>query len=75
MGRDPFATGVLVTRVMRRGYARRIVRSGDVITEVNGEKVETLSDLEGLLGTNASGTWKLEVVGRNGRKRSGTVRL
>ena len=74
MGRDPFATGVLVTRIMRRGYARRIVRPGDVITSVNGRKIEKLRDLEGLLNANATRTWNLE-VDRNGRKISGSVRL
>ena len=74
MGRDPFATGVLVTRIMRRGYARRIVRPGDVITSVNGRKIEKLRDLEGLLNANATRTWNLE-VDRNGRKISGNVRL
>lgn len=74
MGRDPFETGVLVTRILRRGYARRVVRSGDVITGVNGEKIESLSDLERLLKANSTSTWKLE-LDRNGRAISGTIRL
>ena len=74
MGRDPFATGVLVTRIMRRGYARRIVRPGDIIVGVNGQKIETLDELEDLLSGSEDRTWKLE-LDRNGRPISGSVRL
>lgn len=74
MGRDPFATGVLVTRIMRSGYARRIVRPGDVIVGVNGQRIQTLDDLEGLLDAEGTRTWQLE-LDRNGRKISGSVRL
>ena len=74
MGRDPFATGVLVTRIMRRGYARRIVRPGDVIVGVNGKKIDSLDDLEKLLNASGTRTWQLE-LDRNGRKISGSVRL
>ena len=74
MGRDPFATGVLVTRIMRRGYARRIVRPGDLIVGVNGKKIDSLDDLEKLLNASGTRTWQLE-LDRNGRKISGSVRL
>jgi len=74
MGRDPFASGVLVTRILRRGYARRIVRPGDLIVGVNGKDIKTLRDLEGLLGAPAGSTWKLD-IDRNGRRISGSVRL
>ncbi len=74
MGRDPFATGILVTRIMRRGYARRVVRPGDLIVGVNGQKINSLDELEDLLSDQERRTWQLE-IDRNGRKITGSVRL
>jgi Do/DeqQ family serine protease len=73
MGRDPFDTGILVTRVLRNAYARRVVRPGDVILSVNGESVEDLQVLEAKLAQPRS-QWAIEVE-RNGRTIRGTVRL
>jgi len=73
MGRDPFDTGILVTRVLRNAYARRVVRPGDVILSVNGESVEDLQVLEAELAQPRS-QWAIEVE-RNGRTIRGTVRL
>lgn len=73
LGRDPFETGVLVTRVMRRAYARRIVQPGDIIRSVDGRTVDNLDDLERALD-RGSGRWAIE-LDRNGRRISGTVVL
>lgn len=73
MGRDPFASGVLVTRIMRGAYAWRIVRPGDLIVSVNGDSVKTLKDLDDALA-DAEDSWAIE-LDRNGRRISGTVRL
>ncbi|MEO1642361.1 MAG: Do family serine endopeptidase [Pseudomonadota bacterium] len=73
LGRDPFETGVLVTRVMRRAYARRIVQPGDIIRSVDGKTVNSLGDLERALDRE-SGRWAIE-IDRNGRRVSGTVVL
>ena len=73
LGRDPFDTGVLVTRILRGAYARRIVRPGDVILSVNGQSVDTLDELNDLLG-DETGQWRIE-LDRNGRRISGTVRI
>lgn len=73
LGRDPFETGVLVTRVMRRAYARRIVQPGDIIRSVDGKTVMGLEDLERALDRD-SGRWSIE-IDRNGRRISGTVVL
>ncbi|MEM9740947.1 MAG: PDZ domain-containing protein, partial [Pseudomonadota bacterium] len=73
LGRDPFDTGILVTRVLRNAYARRVVRPGDVIVSVNGEGVDTLRDLEMELAQPRN-QWAIE-VDRNGRRIRGTVRL
>lgn len=73
LGRDPFDTGVLVTRIQRRAYAWRIVRPGDLIVSVDGRSVETLDDLDIALDRDA-GRWAIE-IDRNGRRISGTVTL
>ncbi|MEL6568671.1 MAG: Do family serine endopeptidase [Pseudomonadota bacterium] len=73
LGRDPFETGILVTRVLRNAYARRVVRPGDVILTVNGQDVDDLDALEAQLGLPRT-QWAIE-VDRNGRRIRGTVRL
>lgn len=73
MGRDPFQTGVLVTRIMRGAYAWRVVRPGDLIVSVNGTEIGGLSDLDEALADETA-TWTIE-LDRNGRPISGTVRL
>ena len=73
LGRDPFDSGVLVTRVMRRAYARRVVRSGDIIQSVDGQPIKTLDDLDAALDRD-SGRWEIE-IDRNGRSISGFVTL
>ena len=73
LGRDPFESGVLVNRVMRRSYARRVVRSGDIITAVDGQPIKTLDDLDAALDRE-SGRWEIE-IDRNGRSISGFVNL
>jgi Do/DeqQ family serine protease len=73
IGRDPFDTGVLVTRILRGAYARRIVRPGDIIVSVNGKATETLEDLNGVLSDGGS-LWRIELE-RNGRRVQGTVRI
>lgn len=73
LGRDPFDSGVLVTRVMRRAYARRIVRSGDIIQSIDGQPIQTLDDLDAALDRD-SGRWEIE-IDRNGRSISGFVTL
>jgi len=73
LGRDPFVTGVLVTRIQRRAYAWRIVRPGDLIVSIDGKTVKTLDDLDAALDRDA-GRWQIE-IDRNGRRISGTVTL
>ena len=50
LGGDPFASGVIVSRVDSRGYARRGVgiQTGDVILAVNGRAVTSAEQLAGL---------------------------
>ncbi len=73
LGRDPFDTGVLVTRILRGAYARRIVRPGDVIVGVNGQRIETMQDLSRALEVDQA-VWQVE-IDRNGRLISGRVRI
>ena len=73
LGRDPFESGVLVNRVMRGAYARRIVRSGDIIVEIDGQSIKTIEDLDQALDRD-SGRWDIE-INRNGRTISGSITL
>ncbi len=73
--RDPFATGVLVTRVIRQSYARRYgVRPGDTLVEVNGRAIRTVEDLDQAIKSVKGREWPV-VIERNGRRVAGTLRL
>ena len=73
LGRDPFESGVLVTRILRGAYARRIVRPGDVIVAVNGAPTPSIDALRDRLESDGN-LWRIE-LDRNGRRVSGTVRM
>lgn len=74
LGGDPFATGLLVTRIMRGGYARRFLRPGDIIVGVNGAPVETLEDFNAALERAEEQGWTAAVQ-RNGRRIEGNIPL
>jgi len=74
LGGDPFAKGLLVTRIMRGGYARRFLRPGDIIVGVNGEPVETLGDFEDALELSERRGWSAAIE-RNGRRIEGPIPL
>lgn len=71
LGRDPFETGILVTRIQRGAYAWRLIRPGDVILSIDDRPVLTITDLEEAL-TRSRGRWLIE-LDRNGRRVRGTV--
>lgn len=75
-GMDPISKGqgIYVYKVQRRSIARSFVRPGDIILSVNGHKVKTVRELQSVL-SHSDGSWQIDVVDRNGRRRSGTVRL
>ena len=70
---DSFASGVLVTRMSRRAYRMRIVQPRDIITAIDGAKIETIDDLNRALDREP-GRWDIEIE-RNGRKISGSVTI
>lgn len=71
LGRDPFESGILVTRIQRRAYAWRVVRPGDLIVSVDGTAIKTLDELAKALDRE-TGRWEVE-IDRNGRRISGYV--
>ncbi|MGF1463197.1 MAG: Do family serine endopeptidase [Maricaulaceae bacterium] len=73
---DPFATGVVITRLNRRDLAGRVgFRPGDRIVAINGEEIETTRELERLLAVNdGARVWEVAIE-RNGRLLRETVRL
>ncbi len=73
LGRDPFESGVLVTRIMRRAFAWRVVRPGDLIVSIGDRPIKTLDDLDAALNQE-DGRWDIE-IDRNGRRISGTIAL
>lgn len=63
-GLNPFSTGVFIQQMDRRGIAARLgFQPGDVIQEVNGQRVRTTADLERAL---SNGPWKIALQ-RNGQ--------
>jgi serine protease Do len=76
MGRDPFQTGMLVTRMVRNSFAARFgLRPGDVVLSVNGQGVSNAGALQTALSKAPSNrVWSIE-IDRNGRKISAQTRL
>lgn len=73
LGRDPFESGVLVTRIMNRAFAWRFLRPGDIILSVDGQSIQSVATLETALD-RGSGRWQI-VIDRNGRRISGAITL
>ncbi|HLK23514.1 MAG TPA: trypsin-like peptidase domain-containing protein [Caulobacteraceae bacterium] len=66
MGLDPFAAshGVMITKIAG-GFAAGYFQPGDLVREVNGHAVASVSDLKAALTTGASGVWRLVIVRGN----------
>jgi Do/DeqQ family serine protease len=56
----PVAKGVVVIKTEPGFYAQGWIRPGDIIVEVNGEKIETTQGLEKVLGKSSRG-WKMTI--------------
>ncbi len=77
LGRDPFASGVLVNRILSRSLASRFgLRPGDMVREVNGKVIKTSKELlDSIEGKGGRGsTWAITIE-RNGRRISSNVRM
>ena len=71
-GSDPFARGVLLTSVPPRSYgAAAGLRPGDVVTAVNGRRVESVRDLLTVANT-PSRAWEVTLI-RDGREVTGRI--
>ncbi|MEO0883048.1 MAG: DegQ family serine endoprotease [Pseudomonadota bacterium] len=74
MGSDPFAKGVLITRMLRRSLARRVgVRPGDIIIAVNGRPTTTFQELDRALD-ESDGAWQVTIE-RHGQRVTTNIRL
>ena len=72
VGVDPFARGVLVTKI-GGGPAQMVgLQPGDIVRAVNGRKVESVADLAGAV-TQPQPVWQLTIE-RNGQLVTATVR-
>jgi S1-C subfamily serine protease len=61
---DPFLTGAFIDQIDRRGVAARLgFQPGDIIREVNGQRIRTSADLQRAM---AQGPWSMAVL-RNGQ--------
>jgi S1-C subfamily serine protease len=68
LGGDPFATGLLITRVQRGSYAARAgLRPGDLVREVNGRTVTSPQALARLGASEVT-------IERQGRRLTGVLR-
>jgi Do/DeqQ family serine protease len=74
-GLDPFqkGSGIYVHSLNRGSVARNYFRPGDIVRSINGVKISTLKDLNGVLAKSTR-VFDMEVE-RNGRVARGTVRL
>jgi Do/DeqQ family serine protease len=59
VGFDPFTAGVYIKAMSSSGAAARLsLRPGDIIREVNGQKINSTADLDRVMRTPASG-WRI----------------
>jgi S1-C subfamily serine protease len=66
-GLDPFADGVFIQALDRRGVAARIgFRSGDIIDQINGHTIRDAGDLD--VAMSGAQTWVIGIE-RNGQRR------
>jgi len=69
IGSSPFARGVMIVDLLRASPANRLgFKIGDVVTNVNGTRVETVGQLKALL-SNPLERWRI-TVDRNGKSLS-----
>ena len=71
-GLPPDAAGVVVTRVESGGFSR-FINPGDIIAQVNGVTIRTVSDLKKILGKSAGAGWSI-VLNRRGRMQQIVIR-
>jgi Do/DeqQ family serine protease len=67
---DPFRSGVVVSEIRGGLSANAGIRPGDLIRQVNGRRIETVSDLRSALQSRTR-TWSI-VIDRNGQQISAT---
>jgi Do/DeqQ family serine protease len=71
-GLDPFADGVFIQSLDRRGAAARIgFRPGDIIDEINGQPVRDAAQLDRALGQSRAWVIGVERNGQRGEVRFG----
>jgi len=74
LGVDDTLTGVIVSAVAGRSYARQLgLQPGDIIVSVNGHDIERVSDLDAALDEGGR-QWDIR-INRDGQMRSVTVQL
>ncbi len=76
LGVDPFQKmgGVLITRVSGQGYAAAAgFQPGDIVRVLNGQKIGTVNQLQGVLAAGGRGGWSVTIE-RNGQLVSARFR-
>ena len=71
LGGDPFATGVVVLGVSGRGYAASVFRQNDLVVAVNGQRINSVRDLQA--ASASRGPWQV-TINRGGRQITGVLR-
>ena len=63
LGLDPFAAshGVMITGIAG-GFASQYLQPGDLVREINGHAVSSVSDLQAALAGQGPGVWQLVIV-------------
>src|SRR5262249_44258311 len=64
--------GVVVLKTSQGSYASRLLRAGDVLAEINGRKINTVTDAKTALAADAGG-WAL-TIHRNGQETRVMIR-
>ena len=74
LGLDAFAGNGVLVKDAGAGVARRLVglRAGDIVRAVNGQRIESVRDLAGVVGAPQQ-TWQLTIE-RDGRQVTATFR-
>ena len=73
MGMSVDATGIFIKEIEKRSYAERFLQAGDILIEINENKIESIKDAQNAVKDNKQSFWKI-VFSRGGKLQTLVLR-